>query len=112
MSGLLCRRGMMWATMLGRSSDLLSSTWWLTREVSWPELLVGGLGEWETKDTFFTTSADSALWVRNDPVEGSEGERMARAEASRVMGRLVVEVLWDTMLFIISWFRLVMEVVE
>ena len=112
MSGLLCWRGMLWATMLGRSSDLLSSTWWLTREVSWPELLVGGLGEWETKDTFFTTSTDLALWVRNDPPDGSEGARMARAEASRAMGRLVVEVLWDTMLFIISWFRLVMEVVE
>ena len=102
---------MTWATMLGRSSDLHSSTWWLVRELSWPELVVGG-AKWETKDTFFTTPADSTLWVRNDPAEGSEGARMAMAEASRVMGRLVMEVLWDTMLFIISLFRLVVEVAK
>ena len=108
MSGLLCKRGMTWATMLGRRSDLLSSTWWLARELSWPELLVGG-AKWETKDTFFTTPEDSTLWVKNDPAEGSEGARMARAEASRVMGRLVMEVLCDTMLFIILWFRLILS---
>ena len=112
MAGLLCRGVMMWATMLGRRSDLLSGTRWVRREESWSELLVGRAAQWETKDMFCTASKESALWVRNDPAAGRGGARMERAEANMEMGRLVVEVLWDTMLFIIiPGFRLVVEVV-
>ena len=111
MSGLLCR-GMTWATMLGRRSDSLSVTWWLRKEESWPELLVDW-AEWEMKLMFWKTSKDSALWVRNDPAERLDGARVARAEASKVRGRLVVEVWWDTMLLItIPCSMLVLEVAE
>ena len=58
--------------MLGRYSDLLSVTWWLRREEIWPELLFGW-AQCEINDTFCTTSKDSALWVRNDPVVGLDG---------------------------------------
>ena len=67
--------------------------------------------EWEIKLMFWKTSKDSALWVRNDPAEGLDGARVARAEASKVRGRLVVEgVLWDTVLLInIPCFRQVVD---
>ena len=91
MSGLLLFRGIiMWATMLGRSSALLSVTWWLRREESWPELMVDW-AEWEIKLMFWKTSKDSALWVSNDPAEGLDGAMMARVEGG--MERLVVDVL-------------------
>ena len=100
----------MWATMLWGTPDMLSSTWWLTREESSSELFFGG-AEWETREVFFTTSADLALWVRNDPAEVEEVARMAGTEAM-ALERLLEEFMWDTMLFIILLFRLVMEVAE
>ena len=83
-------RGMKWVTMLGRNSDLLSITWWLRGEESWPELMVDW-AEWEIKLMFWKTSKDSALWVSNDSAEGLDGAMMARVEGG--MERLVVDVL-------------------
>ena len=60
MAGLLCRRGMMWVTMLWGTPDMVSSTWWLTSEESSSELFFGE-AEWETREMFFTTSADLDL---------------------------------------------------
>ena len=73
--------------------------------------MLDGWAQWEIKDTFWATSKDSALWVRNDPAEGLDGTMMARVDAR--MLRLVVDVLWDTMLFIsIPCSRQVVEVAE